>query len=275
MTAHRALRAGLPRSGPAYVVPSTSLLTGALLVMATLAVGCGPGGGEAPPEPVAFKADRTELRRVTLPENAGLTAAQVDALKNAPGKITFTAPYDGEPTSKTTNPEGLIIEVFAEGEGDEAKEGSEVAVHYTGWMENGFEFDSSFRSPSSKVRRGCCGLRCTRSIGSERGPSVLAAVCGRAAATGATTGAGVGAGACAGCCGCALVTGSSNTLRGGSTGAGRVSFVAGQAGAFAGVGVSVRTGSPSNAESPRPRPRGLKSLIALVSVRTDPIRFRG
>jgi len=145
MTAHRALRAGLPRSGPAYVVPSTSLLTGALLVMATLAVGCGPGGGEAPPEPVAFKPDRTELRRVTLPENAGLTAAQVDALKNAPGKITFTAPYDGEPTSKTTNPEGLIIEVFAEGEGDEAKEGSEVAVHYTGWMENGFEFDSSFK----------------------------------------------------------------------------------------------------------------------------------
>ena len=132
------------------------------------------------------------------------------------------------------------------------------------------EFDSSFRSPSSNVRRGCCGLRCTRSIGNPRGPSVAAAACVGAAATGATTGAGagIGTGACGGCCVCA--TGSSNTLRGGSTGAGRVSFVAGQAGALAGVGVSVRTGSPSNAERPRPSPRGLKSLIALVSV---PTRF--
>jgi hypothetical protein len=37
---------------------------------------------------------------------------------------------------------------------------------------------------------------------------------------------------------------------------------------FAGFGGSVRTGSPSSAERPRPKPLGLKSLIALVSVRT-------
>jgi peptidylprolyl isomerase len=38
-----------------------------------------------------------------------------------------------------------VIEIFEEGEGDEAKDGWEVAVHYTGWLVNGFEFDSSFK----------------------------------------------------------------------------------------------------------------------------------
>lgn len=140
MNAPRASRTGLVNSAL-----TTPLLTAALLASVTLTAGCGAPEAEAKPEPVQFKPNRTELRRVDLPENAGLTAAQVDAMKSAPGKITYTAPYDGEPKSKTTSPEGLVIETFEDGEGDEAKEGWEVAVHYTGWLENGFEFDSSFK----------------------------------------------------------------------------------------------------------------------------------
>ena len=38
---------------------------------------------------------------------------------------------------------GLKIENVLEGEGDLAVEGKEVAVHYTGWLEDGSKFDSS------------------------------------------------------------------------------------------------------------------------------------
>lgn len=37
----------------------------------------------------------------------------------------------------------LVIEDIKVGEGAEAKKGSMVVVHYTGWLENGQKFDSS------------------------------------------------------------------------------------------------------------------------------------
>lgn len=37
----------------------------------------------------------------------------------------------------------LVIEDIKVGEGAEAKKGSMVIVHYTGWLENGQKFDSS------------------------------------------------------------------------------------------------------------------------------------
>lgn len=40
-------------------------------------------------------------------------------------------------------PNELVIEILAEGQGDEAKSGGLVTVHYTGRFENGEKFDSS------------------------------------------------------------------------------------------------------------------------------------
>jgi len=49
--------------------------------------------------------------------------------------------------SKTTTASGLVIEELAAGDGAEAKSGSHVSVHYTGWLlfggEKGKKFDSS------------------------------------------------------------------------------------------------------------------------------------
>jgi FKBP-type peptidyl-prolyl cis-trans isomerase FkpA len=49
--------------------------------------------------------------------------------------------------SKTTSASGLVIEELTAGAGAEAKAGSQVSVHYTGWLlyggEKGKKFDSS------------------------------------------------------------------------------------------------------------------------------------
>ena len=50
-----------------------------------------------------------------------------------------------------TTASGLMIEELALGEGDTAKSGDQVTVHYTGWLTNGRKFDSSLdrRDPFS------------------------------------------------------------------------------------------------------------------------------
>lgn len=45
--------------------------------------------------------------------------------------------------SEITTESGLKVEDTTIGEGDEAKSGNKVTVHYTGWLENGTKFDSS------------------------------------------------------------------------------------------------------------------------------------
>ena len=42
-----------------------------------------------------------------------------------------------------TTPSGLMIEEMKIGEGEAAKSGDDVTVHYTGWLTNGKKFDSS------------------------------------------------------------------------------------------------------------------------------------
>lgn len=44
-------------------------------------------------------------------------------------------------------PSGLYVEDLREGEGAEAAAGNRVAVHYTGWLPDGTQFDSSRDSP--------------------------------------------------------------------------------------------------------------------------------
>jgi FKBP-type peptidyl-prolyl cis-trans isomerase FkpA len=45
--------------------------------------------------------------------------------------------------SEITTASGLVIDDIQVGEGDEAKAGQRVTVHYTGWLTNGAKFDSS------------------------------------------------------------------------------------------------------------------------------------
>lgn len=68
---------------------------------------------------------------------AAVLAAQTAARKpntSAPTKVTG----DGVKT-----PSGLIYWDIRVGNGEVAKEGSHVRVHYTGWLTNGKKFDSS------------------------------------------------------------------------------------------------------------------------------------
>jgi FKBP-type peptidyl-prolyl cis-trans isomerase len=52
---------------------------------------------------------------------------------------------------ENVNPSGLKYVDLQEGQGQEAKAGQTVSVHYTGWLENGTKFDSSLdrRQPFS------------------------------------------------------------------------------------------------------------------------------
>jgi FKBP-type peptidyl-prolyl cis-trans isomerase FkpA len=64
--------------------------------------------------------------------------------------------------SATTTASGLIIEELAVGSGTAAEAGNRVSVHYTGWLTDGTQFDSSldrnqpfeFRLGAGQVIRG-------------------------------------------------------------------------------------------------------------------------
>ena len=45
--------------------------------------------------------------------------------------------------TQTTTASGLVIEDISVGGGEEATTGRTVSVHYTGWLTNGTQFDSS------------------------------------------------------------------------------------------------------------------------------------
>jgi FKBP-type peptidyl-prolyl cis-trans isomerase len=53
------------------------------------------------------------------------------------------APFDGKPLSTATADNGLVIADHAVGEGPEVVAGMDVAVHYSGFLEDGQMFDSS------------------------------------------------------------------------------------------------------------------------------------
>ncbi len=65
-------------------------------------------------------------------------------------------------SEESTTASGLKITDLETGQGDEARTGQTVEVHYTGWLENGTKFDSSldrrqpfrFRLGAGEVIRG-------------------------------------------------------------------------------------------------------------------------
>ena len=76
------------------------------------------------------------------PAFAGAQGSQEKGREEKPvtAKETTTKDTGSKEVSK---PSGLRYVDLEPGQGDEAKTGSVVAVHYTGWLENGTKFDSS------------------------------------------------------------------------------------------------------------------------------------
>jgi FKBP-type peptidyl-prolyl cis-trans isomerase len=95
------------------------------------------GRTEATPPPAAT-APKPEAP-AAAPKQGGATV-QESAAVQAARKL-------GTPTDKpvVTLPSGLQYIEVKEGEGEAAKAGDTVRVHYTGWLENGTEFDSSLK----------------------------------------------------------------------------------------------------------------------------------
>ena len=96
-----------------------------------------PGGTYRLEVPPALCWGETKLLPRLAPNT--LTVWQVEVLRT----IRFV-PLDPEKTVKTES--GLQYQVIEEGTGVNPGPGGGVAVHYTGWLEDGTEFDSSHRS---------------------------------------------------------------------------------------------------------------------------------
>ncbi|CAN5836899.1 hypothetical protein BH23GEM6_BH23GEM6_24190 [soil metagenome] len=60
-----------------------------------------------------------------------------------PTEVTFAPAVDVSLDRMTRLPSGLYIEDVTVGQGAEAMSGQTVVVHYTGWLPDGTEFDSS------------------------------------------------------------------------------------------------------------------------------------
>jgi FKBP-type peptidyl-prolyl cis-trans isomerase FkpA len=87
-------------------------------------------------------------------------------------------------SDESTTASGLKFTDLQTGEGDEAKAGKTVEVHYTGWLENGTKFDSSldrrqpfrFRLGAGEVIRGWDEGVAGMKVGGKRGLVIPAAL---------------------------------------------------------------------------------------------------
>jgi FKBP-type peptidyl-prolyl cis-trans isomerase FkpA len=84
------------------------------------------------------------MRRLLL----GVLATSLAAAACAPDRpaeqeITFAPELDVELAAMNRSPSGLYYRDLQEGTGEPAVAGHHVVVHYTGWLPDGREFDSS------------------------------------------------------------------------------------------------------------------------------------
>lgn len=102
----------------------------------------------------AVRQERRRQQQIVLAVGAGILALMViffalrDRYAGDKGDTGNLSP------NATVHPSGLIVEVLNPGTGNPAQVGNTVQVHYTGWLENGDEFDSSLRGSPLEFRLG-------------------------------------------------------------------------------------------------------------------------
>ncbi|WP_062379699.1 FKBP-type peptidyl-prolyl cis-trans isomerase [Demequina pelophila] len=77
-----------------------------------------------------------------------LERAEGEAVESAEGLPVITLAEDGTPSISFDEagdmPEELVVQPLIKGDGEEVAEGASVTVHYTGWLWDGEQFDSSW-----------------------------------------------------------------------------------------------------------------------------------
>lgn len=98
--------------------------------------------------------DRRRRQQIVLAIGAGILALMVlfFALRDR-NAATNQEANESNPDA-TVNPSGLMIEIINPGIGEPAQVGNTVQVHYTGWLENGKEFDSSIGGTPLEFKLG-------------------------------------------------------------------------------------------------------------------------
>jgi FKBP-type peptidyl-prolyl cis-trans isomerase FkpA len=87
------------------------------------------------------------VRGVLLAAVLALAACDLNDFRRTPilSSTDFAEELQVDTDAMTTTPSGLRYEDLAAGSGPAAAPGNEVSVHYTGWLTDGTEFDSSVR----------------------------------------------------------------------------------------------------------------------------------
>lgn len=101
------------------------------LLLAAVVAACGPAETEEGTEPTEAATEQSEPAE-TEPTNA------------APSDFELYG--DADESDFTTTDSGLQYYIFEEGDGRAPEQGEVVSVHYTGYLEDGTEFDSSVDS---------------------------------------------------------------------------------------------------------------------------------
>jgi FKBP-type peptidyl-prolyl cis-trans isomerase FkpA len=87
-------------------------------------------------------AQRDAAPRVATEQEDAAAAATVRA-SPAPAEQNFAPELGVNLQAMTRSPSGLYTQDLAEGSGEPAGSGDHIEVHYTGWLPDGREFDSS------------------------------------------------------------------------------------------------------------------------------------
>jgi FKBP-type peptidyl-prolyl cis-trans isomerase FkpA len=72
-----------------------------------------------------------------------LLVAGCDSGSGDPAKVTYASALGVDLSSMTKSADGLYTKDVVSGTGAEAQAGKTVTVHYTGWLPDGTQFDSS------------------------------------------------------------------------------------------------------------------------------------